>query len=159
MLLTLTDRRGYVYTTVLRDQSKVWVHEGAAKDEGATRQLLAGLIRMALDRGLPEIQMGLPPDHPLVRMALLYGATQSHRPAIHGMAAVALWEPLLPPRYQVVEVSSNQQLGQGAGHGMDREKLVHGQDLSGDLGLDRGGWPGSRRRRGSESGRGSGARP
>jgi hypothetical protein len=131
LLLTLTDRRGYVYIAIPRDQTRLWVHEGAAKDEEAARQLLAGLTRIAQDKGLPEIQMSLPPDHPMVRMALLYGATQSYRPAIHGMAAVALWEPLLPPGYRVVEAmppgsrpSSIPRPGEAAGPGTDQGRPV-----------------------------------
>lgn len=100
-VLVLPDRRGYAVVTREREQNALFVHEAAASDDRAARQLLAGLLRESLDGGLAFTRLALPPDSALVRLALLWGAEQNYRPARAGMVAVCRWEPLLPAGYQV----------------------------------------------------------
>jgi predicted N-acetyltransferase YhbS len=77
------------------------VREAGAADTSAWRRLFSALAREARDQVLGRLLLRLPPDHPLVRLALLRGASQTYRPAAAGMVAITRWDPLLPPDYRV----------------------------------------------------------
>lgn len=101
VLLSLPDRQGYAFTGIDREHQMLVVREGAAVDAAAGRRVLAGLVREARTRGLAQVRLTMPPDHLLVRLALLHGAGQHYRPATAGMAAITCWDPLLPTGYRV----------------------------------------------------------
>lgn len=103
-LLVLPGLQGYAFVAADRSGDVLVVREGAAVDLAAARRLLAALGREGRRRNLARICLCMPPDHPVVRIAVVgAGAEQTLQAAAAGMVAVTRWEPLLPPGYAVDE--------------------------------------------------------
>lgn len=100
MVLTLPAREGYAFVTPEREQDVLLVREAAAADRAAAWRLIGGLAWEARRRSLARVRLCMPPDHALVRLALMLEATYAYRPAAHGMAAITRWEALLPAGYE-----------------------------------------------------------
>lgn len=101
LILVAPDRASYAFVTPDAEHYALTVHEAAAADLAASRRLLAALQGEARTRGMARLRLAMPPDHTLVRLALLAGATQTYRPAGAGMAMITRWDRVLPPRYRV----------------------------------------------------------
>ncbi len=100
-VLVAPDRQAYALVTVPPAGDTLYVAEGAAAGRDAVRRLLDGLLQEATACGKTEVVLSLPPNHPLAEEAAMRGAGQTVQAATAGMAVVANWGPLLPPRYEV----------------------------------------------------------
>lgn len=98
-VLLLASDQGYAFVGGEPEQGTLVVYEAAARDD--PEGLLRGLAREAGRRGLAQVRLRMPPDHPLVRAAVAHGAAQSTRPPAAGMAAITRWDLLLPPTYHL----------------------------------------------------------
>lgn len=104
---TLPGARAYAVASAERAQDALFVHEAAARDATAARELLSGLAGEARRRELAHVRLFMPPDNLVVRTAVFDGdrgapqIAQTYRPAGAGMVAVCRWESLLPAGYQV----------------------------------------------------------
>ena len=91
---------GYALVTFNIQDSSLRLHEGACA-AGHEEALLAGLGRLAGEKGMATVDLGLPPEHPLALRARALGADTEITPPSAGMAVVLDWHPLLPPGYRV----------------------------------------------------------
>jgi len=101
VVLVLPDREGYALVALPPAEDRLVVQEAGAEDPNACRRLLGGLLQDATRRGTAHLTLSLPPDHPLVRLALAKGAEQRYDAASAGMAVVTNRAPLLPEGYRV----------------------------------------------------------
>lgn len=114
-LLAAGDLSSYAFVSEGADGKTLIVREAAikrglaapalpatAQAAAAWRRLLRGLGREAERRGLDRLELRLPPDNPMVRLAIGWGAGQTFGPPEHGLGIVSLWEAFLPPGWQLV---------------------------------------------------------
>jgi len=84
-----------------RDSTAALCHEAAVTEACWAVPLFAALAQAAVEQGFERLRLVLPPDHLVVRSALLLGAEQVYRPASAGMAAVVDWTVALPAGYSL----------------------------------------------------------
>jgi len=120
-LLALPDLAGYAFVSEAREAGALIVREAAVAGvpgggpspgpapqsapgpvAASARRLLRGLIQEAAERGLGRLEIILPPDSLVARLAAAWGAGRICRPPKEGLGVVTLWEALLPQGWQVV---------------------------------------------------------